>query len=414
MNKFLLCKLFIACCITTMTQCLPPDHFLYETPKTMTANWVIIGAGPSGLCFLAVLLDLGVDPQQIIWMDPHFNLGRLGEYYGHVPSNNTVQDFIKFLGSCACFQECAASAIEQLRQSANLHEFPLLQAIIEPLQCITQHLCSKVRKVQSSMTKLNFEHSTWKVETSSHEIINAQHVILATGSHPKTLSYQTQQVIPLDIALDPQNLREIITKEDIVAVVGDSHSAVLLLKFLSEIPVKHIYNFYKNPITYATNFDGWLINGTTGLKGIAAEWARTVLECNPPANLTRLKSTPSLLEHMLTQCSKTIYAIGFERNDLPALTNSQGASIPIEQYNPTNGVIAPRLFGVGIAFPEKRTDYYGNEETRIGLESFMDYAHRLVPQWVHDDFFKKEKRNTISTQMKKLSESSDLFAIWTL
>lgn len=414
MNKYLLCKLFIACCITTMIQCLPPDNFLYGTPRAMSTNWLIVGAGPAGLSVIAVLLDIGVDPQQITWMDPHFNLGRLGEYYGNVPSNNTVQDFINFLGTCACFQECAAPAIEKLRQSTDLTSFPLLQAIIEPLQCITQHLCSKVRKVQSSMTTLNFEHSTWKVETSSHEIINAQHVILATGSHPKTLSYKTEQIIPLDIALDPQNLREIITQDDIVAVVGDSHSAVLLLKFLSEIPVKHIYNFYKNPITYATNFDGWLINGSTGLKGIAAEWARTILERNPPANLTRLKSTPSLLEHMLTQCSKTIYAIGFERNDLPPLTNAQGVETPIEHYNPTNGVIAPRLFGIGIAFPEKITNQYGKEETRIGLESFMKYAHHLVPQWVHDDFFKKDKRDAISTQMKKLSESSDLFAIWTL
>lgn len=262
------------------------------------------------------------------------------------------------------------------------------------------------------MSMLNFEHSYWQVGTSSGEIIHAQHVVLATGSHPKTLQYKTQQIIPLDVALDPNNLRDIITKDDTVAVVGDAHSAVLLLKFLSElpVPVKHIYNFYQNPIIYATNLDGWVINGTTGLKGLAAEWARTVLETNPPANLTRLKSTPALLEHMLAHCTKTIYAVGFERNQLPAINNLAA----ITHYNPTNGLIAPRLFGIGIAFPEQVTNQYGEKDKRIGLDSFMDYAQRMVPHWVHDDFFKSDKRNRIQTQMKKLSEVSNFFSIWKL
>lgn len=407
--KSYICKLLIMFSVVTNSKCFPPEYLPYSLPKTITTNWLIVGAGPAGLCVIGVLLDIGVDPQQITWIDPEFSLGRLGAHYGQVSANSTAKEFIKFLNACACFQECSGPAIESLKQLESLHQFPLLQAIIEPLQCITRHLCKKVKSIQTSMTTLNFEHSHWKVDTTSRDVINAQHVILATGSHPKTLSYKTEQIIPLDIALDPQNLREIITKDDIVAVVGDSHSAVLLLKFLSEMPVKHIYNFYKNPFVYASNFDGWLINGTTGLKGIAAEWARTILENNPPANLTRLKSTPSLLEHMLLQCSKTIYAIGFERNELPAINSTT----PIEHYNPTNGLIAPRLFGIGIAFPEQRVNQYGDKETRIGLDSFMDYAHRLVPQWVNDDFFKKNKHNALS-QMKKLSAASELFSIWTL
>lgn len=407
--KSYVCKLLIMFSVVTSSTCFPPEDLPYSLPKTITTNWLIVGAGPAGLCVIGVLLDIGVDPQQITWIDPEFTLGRLGAYYGNVTANSTAKEFIKFLNACACFQECSGPTIESLKQIEALNQFPLLQAIIEPLQCITRHLCKKVKSIQTSMTTLNFEHSHWKVNTTSRDVINAQHVILATGSHPKTLSYKTEQVIPLDIALDPQNLREIITKDDIVAVVGDSHSAVLLLKFLSEMPVKHIYNLYKNPFIYASNFDGWLINGTTGLKGIAAEWARTILENNPPANLTRLKSTPSLLEYMLAQCTKTIYAIGFERNELPAINNTT----TIEHYNPTNGLIAPRLFGIGIAFPEQRLNQYGDKETRIGLDSFMDYAHRLVPQWVNDDFFKKTKQNALS-QMKKLLGASELFSIWTL
>lgn len=409
--KFYIALLVIVCCQPKTTECLPPDIVVDPQSNVPKTDWLVVGAGPAGLCVIGVLIDIGVNPQKITWIDPEFSLGRMGTYYAQVPANSDIREFIKFINACACFQESSCPCVETLKQTVNNHH-PLLSAIIEPLQCITQHLCTKVKAIQASMTMLNFEHSYWQVGISSGEIIHAQHVVLATGSHPKTLQYKTQQIIPLDVALDPNNLRDIVTKDDTVAVVGDAHSAVLLLKFLSElpVPVKHIYNFYQNPIIYATNLDGWVINGTTGLKGLAAEWARNVLETNPPANLTRLKSTPALLEHMLAHCTKTIYAVGFERNQLPAINNLTA----ITHYNPTNGIIAPRLFGIGIAFPEQRINQFGDKETRIGLDSFMDYAQRMVPHWVHDDFFKSDRRNRIQAQVKKLSEVSNFFSIWKL
>lgn len=388
---------------------LPPDVF--EDRSTLqTAEWAIVGAGPAGLCVLGVLLDVGVDPSTIIWLDPEFNVGRIGAYYNQVPANSDMKEFVKFLNACACFKECSCPAIDELKQSAANNHHPLLSAIIEPLKCLTQHLCTKVKSVRDSMASINFEHTYWEIGTASGNAIHARNVVLATGSHPKTLDYKTQQVIPLDIALSPENLRELIAPTDTVAVIGDAHSAILLLKFLSEMPVKHIYNFYQKPITYASNLDGWVINGTTGLKGLAAEWARNVLEKNPPANLTRIKSSPALLQDLLPHCNKTIYAIGFERNQLPQIDGTTA----ITHYNPTNGVIAPRLFGIGIAFPEKRINQFGNEDTRIGLDSFMDYALRIVPHWVHDDLFKRNKLQRIKAQIKQLSEASDLFSIWAL
>ncbi|MBS1987117.1 FAD-dependent oxidoreductase [Candidatus Dependentiae bacterium] len=391
---------------------LPPDMVIDAQPHITKTDWLIVGAGPAGLCVVGVLIDIGVNPQKITWIDPEFAVGRIGAHYGQVPANSDIREFVKFINACACFQECPCSCIDLLKQQENNNHHPLLSAIIEPLQCITQHLCTKVKSIQASMTTLDFEHTYWNVATSTGEVIQAQHVVLATGSHPKTMNYKTQQIIPLDIALDPQNLREIMTKDDIVAVVGGAHSAILLLKFLSElpIPVKHIYNFYQNPIIYATNLDGWVIDGTVGLKGLAAEWARNVLEKNPPANLSRIKSTPALLENMLPQCTKTIYAIGYDRNQIPAINNLT----PITHYNPTNGLIAPRLFGIGIAFPEQRINQFGDKEIRIGLDSFMEYAQRVIPHWVNHDFFKSERSNRIQTQMKKLREASNLFSICAL
>jgi hypothetical protein len=227
-------------------------------------------------------------------------------------------------------------------------------------------------------------------------------VILATGAHPKTLDYEGTKVIPLDLALNPSNLATIIQPTDSVAVVGSSHSAILLLKFLSEMPVQSIYNFYKHPLLYAVDMGGWFTNPYTGLRGIAAEWAQNILEKNPPANLQRIFSSDETLMTMLPACDKVIYAIGFERNELPAI-NGQ----PIVTYNETNGFIAPRLFGIGFAFLEKGTDHYGNEVHRIGLESFMNYAQRIVPQWANDSIFKQKARK----QFEVFAKMSDLFRI---
>ena len=57
-------------------------------------------------------------------------------------------------------------------------------------------------------------------------------------------------------------------------------------------------------------------------------------------------------------CDHVVYTIGFERRRLP-LTPQWG---PLK-YNATNGILAPGLFGIGIAFPEYKTDREGMAST---------------------------------------------------
>ena len=47
-----------------------------------------------------------------------------------------------------------------------------------------------------------------------------------------------------------------------------------------------------------------------------------------------------------------------------------------------SGIIGPRLFGIGIAFPEKFEDETGKTISRIGLLAFMEYAQEILPQWM--------------------------------
>ena len=50
-------------------------------------SWAVIGAGPAGIISVGQLLEHGVSDYEILWIDPEFSPGRMGKYYGKVPSN---------------------------------------------------------------------------------------------------------------------------------------------------------------------------------------------------------------------------------------------------------------------------------------------------------------------------------------
>jgi hypothetical protein len=354
------------------------SHCVYCNDRP-TADWLIVGAGPAGIATIGVLIDLGIAPEDIVWLDPEFNVGRMGAYYHNVPGNSKVAEFVYFVNACNVFRECTSPELEALRASQELTKFENLSAIIEPLKTITKFLLTKVQGVQSTLVTLNFSDDIWHIGTADNQLLHARHVILATGSRPRTLDYEQQKIIPLDVALDPDNLALLLTPHDIVGVVGGAHSAILMLKFLSNISVKHTFNFYNKPIVYAVNMGSWTLYSDIGIKGTTAEWAKNVLEKNPPENLTRIKSDDELLRRIVPVCSRVIYAIGYERNPLPAINGNE----PIMSYDKHSGTIAPRLFGIGIAFPEFVDEGNGHCSYRIGLREFMRFAQRVIPQWMH-------------------------------
>ena len=82
-----------------------------ELPLQADVQWAVIGAGGAGIIVVGLLLDLGISPQQIAWIDPEFNVGRLGKYYTNVPANVKAKTFVNFLSSCKTFRECQSDAI---------------------------------------------------------------------------------------------------------------------------------------------------------------------------------------------------------------------------------------------------------------------------------------------------------------
>ena len=43
-----------------------------------TYAWTVIGAGPAGIAAVGKLLDHGIAPEKIAWIDPAFAAGDLG------------------------------------------------------------------------------------------------------------------------------------------------------------------------------------------------------------------------------------------------------------------------------------------------------------------------------------------------
>lgn len=330
-------------------------------------DWAIVGAGPAGIIVIGLLLDLGVEPSRIAWVDPEFNVGRIGKYYATVPGNAKTKVYIEFLSSCHAFQEANSPAFDKLYDLDPEVEYPL-GVVVEPLVDISRYLCTKVHCKKGTICSLNFINDVWQIGMSNTPCVSASHVVLATGSHPKKLDYDCKHEIPLDIALDKSALSTYVSHKDTIAVVGSAQSAILLLKYLSELQCGRIINFYRHPIEFG---------GESGLKAATARWAHDVLLKTPPANLLRLYNSCDALKAWLPICTKIIYAVGYERNELPTIANA-----PYLNFEDRNGILGPRLFGIGIAFPEKFEDEKGQTISRIGLMSFMEYAQEMLPHWM--------------------------------
>lgn len=327
-----------------------------------TASWTVVGAGPSGIMALGIILDSGVPAHKIVWIDPEFNVGRMGSCYQNVPGNGTVQQYLMVLKTSTLFHQVKSEAIDLLHKLP-LDHTPKLKLIIDPFLDITRYFCTKVIALRATMRSLNFKNNQWHITTDSTSFCS-KNVVLATGAHPRVLQYEGIEQIPLDIALDKDALAKMVTPEDTVAVIGSAHSALLVVRHLTELPVSRIINFYTNPIVYPTPMHRGIAWQETGLKGELATWTKTVLDVNPPKNLIRVRADQESLAAYLPECTKIIYAVGFERNDLPFINGDKSL---YEEYDKSTGIIAPHCYGVGIAFPQEKVDPLGNVEYLVGL-----------------------------------------------
>lgn len=350
--------------------------FLFIQQNSVHANnssncysWAIVGAGVAGITALACLIDCGIEPSTIAWIDPEFNIGRIGKYYRNVPGNIQTSRLLLYVSGCPYFKNITSPSLHAL-YTYNVNEYPLLRVIADPLVDFTDYLRDQVNPIQDTISSLDYNGDHWILHSTDSDI-HAKKVILAIGSEPKRLNYDIPE-IPLDDALDKDKLATCVSDDDCIAVFGGMHSAILILKFLSEYSVKEIVNFYIDPYFY----------DAPGLEGATAAWAKNVLEKNPPSNLSRVLSTAENRAAILPRCTKVIYAIGYEPN--PIIVNGSSDLL----FDENNGIIAQDLYGIGIAFPPTGI-INGHKVAKNGLMAYLGYAKKLVPQWVNNERFKE-------------------------
>lgn len=337
-----------------------------------TFDWTVLGAGPAGVAAVGKLIDNGVKALDIAWIDPSFKVGDLGEKWRAVSSNTKVKLFLYYLKECRSFRFDMAPDFEL--KHLDEESTCLLGAIADPLLWVSDHLKLAVHSIEDKAQSLSLHNNRWEIALKK-KTIHSRNVILAYGSTPKKLSYPNLTEIPLETALGDQKLSGL--QNDTVAVFGSSHSAILILQNLIEAGAKKIINFYQSPLKYALYQDDWILFDNTGLKGNAAHWAKEHIDGKLPKNLERIFIKGPHLKSKLSECNKVVYAVGFEARK--TVETPQFGDLV---HNETNGIIAPGLFGLGIAFPERVEDSFGNIEYNVGLWKFMKYLNRVLPIWL--------------------------------
>lgn len=339
-----------------------------------TFEWAVIGAGPAGIATIGNLIDRGISGDKIAWFDPAFSVGDFGGLWRHVSSNTKVVLFLKFLHACSAFQYKNCQQDFEINH-ADPSKTCQLDLMAKPLQWVSDQLCQKVNIFYQQVESLDLYGRHWQLECQEG-LYFAKNTVLAVGATPKTLPYHGPKMIPLEDAMDSKRLENYLSKDDTVAVFGSSHSAILALRELVEHGVKRIINFYRVPLRYAVDMGDWILFDDTGLKGATAAWARDNIDGSMPAALERYLSSEDNVSQYLPGCNKVVYAVGFEKRTRPVLKNAGEI-----QYNDKSGIIAPGLFGVGIAYPEGKVNPIGILEYRVGLWKFMDYISRVIPIW---------------------------------
>lgn len=351
----------------------------------MRHQWTIVGAGPAGILTIGKLLDNGVPPEAILWIDDEFYVGRIGKYYQNVPSNDYVRDWIEVFTYFPIFQKFGMSVLREYSPDSNQPLGVIFSILFE----ITEFLHKRVDYRKDHVKELKYQRNRWYIRLKKHKrIYNSKNVVLATGSHPLTLNYGSViPEIPLDTAIDKNRLSDAIYSHETIAVIGSGQSAILLLKFLSELGVQRIINFHTININETI----------TNLKAETLDWAQTNLtnrrrdgnEFNGlNTEIIRVYNDAVNRNHWLPQCSQVIYAVGYERNTLPRIRNTE-----VDLDN-NEGILGPHLFGCGIAFPEKELHADGRVIRRVGIMSFTRFLNKNIPTWLESSGSINSKHNS--------------------
>ena len=320
-------------------------------------QWVVVGAGPAGIAAIGQLIDANISLNKIAWIDPSFTVGDFGTAWGQVHSNTPIESFIKFYKAFDAFEfenKPKPFLIERAKPEGTC---PLMIAA-EPLRLITQTLRNKVISIRDKVLALEHTSLGWQLHLASGKQLTTQKVILALGARARTLPYSHLITIPFKTAMHSELLNQAIHAEDTIAVFGSYQSARTVEENLAKTKAVKIIHFYRSE----RSFD----------QHVASLPLSPHIECYP--------ITPSNLITHIPRCNKAIYAVGFARRDIKI------EGLPHDfLYDSQTGVIAPGVYGLGIAFPETIPYTMGRLSYNVSaIWPFVKYLKRIFPTWLHE------------------------------
>jgi hypothetical protein len=235
----------------------------------------------------------------VTWIDPSFATGRMGEYYKNVPSNTLNGDLLRAFEICDSLCLAEAEATVKLRGGIIMTDLERkkcydLGIFVDTLVEVTTLLKAKCTTVVGKTVEARMESEAsggvWRVCVDGPEgpqWFESAALLVCCGAAPVQLpSFCTSpalSVLPyttlgdtvlhnLDYMVNPAHVRALRTKsicsdlqepstcplEETWAVVGNSHSAMLVVKNLHDCGVKRILNFHRSDLKFMhVTEEGW-------------------------------------------------------------------------------------------------------------------------------------------------------------
>jgi len=375
----------------------------------------VIGSGPSGIAIIGQLISRNIFP--ILWIDPNFDGGKMSSYR-KVPANTRASFFINFMKAIPAYNEFLEDKNNEnnpmdIFRDCDLNSPPSLnkayEMCISLIKNIEKKYKNKVFFHKDMVNNLQFqeENKIWEISTNSNSNSDlnflSEKIILAIGSKPKKYNLSDKPQIPLEILVNnnPKKLQKYVNKNDTIGVIGSSHSSILSLMHLENLPYppKKIHCFYRENIKYAVHTDKGIIYDNIGLKGKAAIWAKEYLETGKSEIIKmhlmeNIQKENKIYEEYLPECTKIAPMIGWERNNIPIEIKSKGEIRKINNvdYNGTNLKLIcwddenkkfldlENIWGIGIAFPRHVKDLSGIMGMDVGIFKFGKAAKIIEEQ----------------------------------
>lgn len=364
-----------------------------------TYEFAVIGAGPAGILAVAALLKKGINPQDILWIDPYFQVGAFTKLWPNVPGNTAVKNHkIIFHEITNMLQEKysltlrneKSLAIDTLDENSTCS----LKEAAVPLQAITDMMVSIVNTYKGTATEIQKTNQGLNINVATKtqiSIYQTKRVLAAIGAKPKRLELPFNNKIiefPLETALSLPNLKKYITENPgkiaHTAVVGSSHSAALAVMNLLTAGVK-VTQFMNKPYKFATtmydeNGTAQVHHDNTGLKGTVAAWTQQLLVNRHQNKYSNLWQCVIGQSTDLKPYDHIVSAIGLKPNDSLKIDGIISSEISYNKNNTETSVKG--VFVIGAGHPLQTRDPSGELTYNVGISKFWPEFQRMTEHWI--------------------------------